>query len=423
MEKVLLISHSGLNTSNNVGKTLSLLFGEFKREELSQLFFNRVFPDSDQCRTWYRISDMQMLKTILGKGRAGSEYRFSDREYDGEGKFYQNSVGRSAVRLLLRDIVWSIGRIDLKSLQKWVKDADPDILFLAPGYSCFIYKIAMKISGMLNIPLVVFWMDDFYHEKPKKYHFIDKARKNSLHKVIRKTIRASSFNYVVSEEMAHCYKKEFGKAFEVLYTPYVGEIKDAQESGNHNKVFLYAGGLRLGRNKILAELGKMVGEKGGRLLVFSDAADPELTLPLKRTKGIIYGGFISQSELKKQIGRCDVIVHVESFDRDFLSQSRFSISTKIPECLASGKLILAVGPKEQASVNYLLRNKAAVVCCDKEELKSRITDIFSEEMDCHAYIKNAKSALCANHEISKISKKIRHRICLIREAYNESPAD
>jgi hypothetical protein len=72
-----------------------------------------------------------------------------------------------------------------------------------------------------------------------------------------------------------------------------------------------------------------------------------------------YMGSLSKDELNEVIREADVLVHVESFDRNSIESTRLSVSTKIPEYLAMGRPVLAVGPPDVASMEFL-RDAA---CC------------------------------------------------------------
>jgi len=61
----------------------------------------------------------------------------------------------------------------------------------------------------------------------------------------------------------------------------------------------------------------------------------------------------------------DVLVHVESFFEEDSARTRLSISTKIPQYMASGKAILAYGPSDLTSLRYINRNRAGVVFTDE----------------------------------------------------------
>ena len=63
----------------------------------------------------------------------------------------------------------------------------------------------------------------------------------------------------------------------------------------------------------------------------------------------------------KKNNEADILLHVESFNEKMKKYTRLSISTKIPEYLASKRLIIAIGPVDIASIEYLKDNKAALI--------------------------------------------------------------
>ena len=59
--KVLIISHTCFSTYNNMGKTFCALFSQFASEELCQLYIYPSYPDVDICRSYYRVTDKEIL--------------------------------------------------------------------------------------------------------------------------------------------------------------------------------------------------------------------------------------------------------------------------------------------------------------------------------------------------------------------------
>ena len=83
---------------------------------------------------------------------------------------------------------------------------------------------------------------------------------------------------------------------------------------------------------------------------------------------IHYRGTYKKDDFFKFTSQSDVLLHVESFDFSIRNYTRFSISTKLPEYLSMGKLILAIGPSDIASMMYLIENKAALIINDVNNL-------------------------------------------------------
>lgn len=408
-KNVLIISHLAINSTNNVGKTLYQLFKGFDKEYLAQLFFNPTLPNVDLCKYWYRITDDEVIKSYYGS-KAGSEYFFDGNQIeDVPSNLYKKSVGKSTSRLLIRDVIWKLARIDWNGLYSWLDKVHPDVLFLAPGYSVFVYRIAVKISKRLNIPIVFFSMDDYYNEKKNTGYIFEFIRRTWLRNHIRSTIKRTNKLLAVCEEMAEDYAKCFSISTDVVYTPYE-DVPTVHCKMNQRKNirFTFAGSLGLNRWKTLMELSEYMKKNDypGEIYVYSSPAYSEEIEKMSACSNIFYKGFISADELSLEIQNTDFILHVESFDKDKLQRTRYSISTKIPECLASGIPFLVIGPKEQASVKYVQKNKAGLVCTNKEEIACVLDKIFKKDIDYDMYIANAKKLLEKNHSYESIQLKL-----------------
>ena len=74
-----------------------------------------------------------------------------------------------------------------------------------------------------------------------------------------------------------------------------------------------------------------------------------------------YRGSLPAEELRAKMREYDVLVHAEAFDAKSAHATRLSVSTKIPEYLASGVPVLAVGPEQAASIRYIRDARAGAV--------------------------------------------------------------
>lgn len=418
INRVLIISHLCINDTNNVGKTLWSLFYKFHPDELMNLFFNPILPNNNKCHTWFKITDNDILKSYFLK-KAGNECSSgdTDNEYRKISSFIKQ-VNKTSLKLILRDLIWKFGRISDYRLTKWIDNNKPKVIFFAAGYSCFAYRIALKISNKFSIPLYTFLMDDYYHEVKNK-SLIERVRKKWLKRYIYKTIKESSKVFACSEEMAKAYQLEFDKPISVLYTPYI-DNNNAQEKANNQQSrqcisepvkslkFIYAGSLGLKRWEILLKIGKYLKTNypTSTLEVYASSAYKNEIDHLKKCKNIFYKGFVNSKELSQRISESDVVLHVESFNEEVYIRTRYSISTKIPECLASGKMFLAIGPRGQAGLEYLKRNNAAVVCNDENELGNSI-DLVHKTKEYSIFINNAQFLLKTNHN-PEMSYKLLH---------------
>ena len=94
---------------------------------------------------------------------------------------------------------------------------------------------------------------------------------------------------------------------------------------------------------------------------------------------------------------------------------RYSLSTKIADCLASGTGLLAYGPAEAASMDYLIRNEAAFAATAREELPEVLNRLFTDEEEYRRITGNAKALARRNHTPEMTRETIRKTLAKAAE--------
>ena len=94
---------------------------------------------------------------------------------------------------------------------------------------------------------------------------------------------------------------------------------------------------------------------------------------------------VSQSEVIDLQNNADVLIHAEAFDRYNKSLVRCAISTKIMDYLSVGRCILAIGPSDISSIEYLSDYDLALIASDKKALKQVIGLIKNDTSILHRY--------------------------------------
>ena len=149
-------------------------------------------------------------------------------------------------------------------------------------------------------------------------------------------------------------------------------------------VMVYAGGLHYNRWKVLAEVANALKEinASGKAQCFlkiysSQKISPEITKQLTVENAAAFMGGASASAIADIYAAADVLLHVESFDKKAIAATKYSFSTKIPEYLSAGKCVLAVGPAEVASIQYLTEFACAVT--DEQTLPEALMTIIGDD--------------------------------------------
>lgn len=409
-KKILIISHNSFSKTNNMGKTLSGLFGGFEKSNLAQLFFHVAGSDVDMCKTSYNITDKDILKSIFtfktyGKIIEGIKELKDDPDKLTE-KVYQFGQKRTASKHLARDIIWKLGRWKSKKLFVWIEEFKPDVIFYASGYAMFSYNIALFLSRKYKIPLITYFCDDYYdYNYSDTNSLVAQIRIKLFREKVKEIINESAKLIFISESMMKKYKELFNKEGIVIMTPYTFCDEEKKATGNILRL-VYVGSVMSNRWKTLIKIGTTLEKINTdklkiKLDIYSQVADEDIISKLSIGKSMEYKGVASSDQVKLIYSNADILLHIESFLDSDIIRVKHSISTKIADYLASSRVILAVGPPDIASIQYLEENNAAYVINDEEEILKKLEKYFINNKIEDEIINNAYRTAQNNHNPQK----------------------
>lgn len=418
--RVLIVSHNVLAKNTSMGKTLNTYFGGWDRDAIAQLYFHSEVPTNPLCENYFRYTDMDALKSILHRHRKGTVLKAGDlrpeRTDAADTGNLQNVYNYGRKRLpaiyLARDTVWKLSGWIHSGVCEWVEAFRPEVIFFASGDYVFPYRIIQTLVKRLEIPYVVCCFDDYYLCNRNEGKFLGRFRQNLYMRTVRKTLEGAARILTVNDAMADSYSKAFGRKCGVLYT--AAEMpEDPDETDTAGKAGIaYLGGLGLGRERQLTEIADAMREcrENGipeKLDVYSAETDPEILGRLQANPGIRFHGQVSADRVAGIMRKNRAVIHTESFDPRIREIVRFSLSTKIADSLASGTCLLAYGPAEAASVDYLIRNRAAFTATSPEELRQVLPRVFTDEDEYRRIASNSRELARKNHDSRKIREYMR----------------
>lgn len=417
--KVLIISHVPLTTRNNMGKTLLSLFSEFENDELCQMYIYPTVPDVDCCSSYYRVTDKDALKNLLF-GEPGGEIApkligetSTLFEEPKDEKIYRNRKNKSALRRLLRDVLWKLTKWNNSRLKSWLDREKPDCIFVAPGVAKFLYDFALQISKDRSIPIVSYVCDEYYFVE-KTESAIERLRITLLQSKIRQLMHASDRLVVISEELRSAYSKEFGVEAETLMTGAGVPIRSNPKASSMPQDIRYFGNIRCNRFVSLREIGKeldAINQELGtnyRLRIYTAEKDPGILDTFKEINSVEICGFLTGKAFQEAFESSSLLLHAEAFDDKSVDFVQHSVSTKIADSLASGIPLLAYGPKHISSMQHLMRNACAFLATGREELREVILTAFTDTSMGNFLAKNGLEAARKYHDGKKVSLRLKH---------------
>lgn len=389
--RVLIVSHNPLSDTQNNGKTLSVFFEGWPKESLAQLYFTLDEPSFTLCDRFYRITDLDMLKRAAGRpntaGVVVQEDTGPDRQLKSE--LHRNPLynlvrkiflARFPAAMIARSLFWRKKWWKTSDLGSWLDDFCPDVVFFQSSGATFAFDVVEEICAHHRIPLVMETTDDYVTPDGSlsPFSWIHYRR---MQRVYQRAVNRSHCVIAIGEKMAKEYRQRFGGNFDMaMNSVSPGSLTDS-EPASDPMVLMYAGNVGLNRWKVLHSIGEALEECArthgvdARLDVYSiDVPEPKILEALNIPGRLQFCGKLVGDELDQRRSEATMLVHVESFDKKNRHVTRLSISTKIPEYFAVGRPILAVGPADVASIEYVREHQAGCV------ISSAQVSVLAEEL-------------------------------------------
>ena len=415
--KILVISNNPFSKTNNNGKTLASFFKNPKFE-VSQLYFSDEKPTDNYYKNFYKISDRDILNKFLKKQKTPDN---TNNNLEVNSK--KINVKKNNFNRLIREVLWKLTKWKSENLINWLDIIEPDIIFFCAGDSIFAYRIYEFIFNKYNSKSIVYVTDDYILPR-KTLNIAWWVRRNLIFRNMKNTLNKSDLFIVISEQMRTVYKEIFGKDSMIMTN--ATKINKLEDLDNESDVlnFVYAGGLNFNRYKTLSLISDAISKNNANndrkayLKIFSGTTlDDEQLKQIEKSEASKFYGFLNEKQLEVELNKADVLVHVESFDKNIVESTRLSVSTKISEYISLSKPILAVGPGNIASMEYLSDCSLCVTNEDNiyNDIKRLINnnDLFLKITD---KVTKKKLSLKKNDPIKKLHENI---IVLYKESLGE----
>ena len=175
---------------------------------------------------------------------------------------------------------------------------------------------------------------------------------------------------------------------------------------NNGFVASYLGNLGVGRHEGLIEIANTLQKISPDyfLDVYGKIPNDTVKTAFDNCVGIRYHGVIPYDEVIRVMENSDLLVHTESFSEFYKEDLKFAFSTKIADCLASGRCFLLYSPDNMASFKYLDGNRLAYTVSSKGELENTLKNIIDSSENRQRYISNAIKAADEKHNSEKNGK-------------------
>ena len=405
--KILFISMSPIQKGVSIGNTFLNVFEDFPDVQFFSVYTKNGYPDSSIERA-FQITDKQLLKRLLHRtktvGRTVPE-RDGQENAPAEDKMVTFARKKRYIPMFwAQSLLWLPPYWKSEALHTFLDEVQPDLLFTILSDSVPLNKLIWHIQGYLQKPLVVYAWDNNYTLQlglTSPLVFLNRCINRHY---MRKTVQKAEQLYVISEIQKQDYEKAFGVSCKIL-------TKSADFSGeppvktqyNSPLQLVFTGNIGTNRWKslaIIAEALEQINQNGVRAQLRIYTATPltaKMEKALKKGDSSFIMGSVPANEVPKIQEAADILVHVEALDLKNRLAVRQSFSTKLVDYFKAARPILAVGPREVASIDHLIRDDCALTGETVEEVRSALESVLENRGKLDELSKKAYACGKRNH--------------------------
>ncbi len=248
----------------------------------------------------------------------------------------------------------------IEAIRAWGPEA---IYYRLPDRWPAFNALAEAAIEATDAPLIVHLMDDM--ERRTHRTLPDQASAFTTH--LRAMLERATRRLAIGASMAEAFEARYGCGFEVL--AHGVEPAPPMPAGHHDRrVLRYFGNLDKevsgGSVHRLAEAVEGLPEAlNVHFEVFAPAAYHE-AFTSSRLKRTVIAGQLEEEEFRGALARADLLVLAYNFDGTSLDYVRYSIANKLGDYLGAGRPILALGPRGQATIDWLAATDGALMLHD-----------------------------------------------------------
>lgn len=424
LPKVLAISLSTWRKDSGI-HTQTDLFKFWESEQVAQIYLKSDLPNTPVCTRFFQIAENAIIKSVINRKPVGREVQ-NGAELDekqqkaaaAERKLYAKAhKEKSWFFTCVRELVWACANWKTKALDEFVKDVNADVYFVPIYPVAYTGWLQWYIIKKYHKPYVCYLADDNYSYQPCGKNPWAWVHRWLLRRIVRKLATNCTEMFTITRTEGVETDRDFG-THSVVLTKGIDYSKLTFDNRRpHTPIkMVYTGNLLIGRAASLVEISKALAKinKDG-LKVTLDIYTPTM-LDHETTKMLNINGCTKHAPVpKEQVAQiqkdADIVVFVESLEKEHRYDARLSFSTKLTDYFASGKCIFAIGDKIIAPIQYLEEYDCAVVSTNYSEVERQLRKLIDNPEQITEYGRKSFETGRMNHEENKVKKIFVDTLC------------
>lgn len=416
LPKVLVVNINVWQDSSAI-RTMPEIFACWQKDRVAQIYTRAGLPDTKVCDEFLQINENSVIKSILKRklvtarrvSNTPQEKGKADAELAKEKQRYKLAAkGYSPLLALCRDLVWAVGKWKSKELDEFLEDVNPDVLFMPIYPVVYMSRIHRYIIKKTGKPVVCYLADDNFSYKVCGKNIFARIHRMWLRKVNIPLIKNCDKLFVIAPKTQEECKAVFGKDSELLTKAIdFSKVEFKEKKAELPLKMVYTGKLIIGRDKALMHIAEAVARINSEGIkinfeVYAPGTPDEKFLKVFEGKGCKFMGSVSKEEADAVQDKADILVFAESLDKKHYNAARLSFSTKITDYFKNGKCIFALGSKEIAPMEYLIKEDAAVAVTDYGDIEESLRKLCLSPGLVEEYSKKAYDCGKKNHDSEKV---------------------
>lgn len=417
LPKILSVSLSTWRKDSGV-HTQTDLFKFWEPDRVAQIYTKSDLPDTPVCNSFFQISENAIIKSVFTRKRVGKRVEntadFNEivqKAVDAEQKLYAKAhVKKSWFLTLAREIVWFLGVWKTKELKRFIREEDPDVYFIPIYPVVYMGKLQQYILKKHPKPYVCYLADDNYSYKACGKNVFAYIHRFWLRRVVKKLAKNCNEMFTITETEARDTDNLFGTKSLILTKGINYDNLEFKEKEISTPIkMVYTGKLVIGRAESLVAISralKNINKDGLKMTleIYSPDVLDDRTMKHLNSNGCTFRGVVPKKEVEKIQEDADIVVFVESLEKEYRYAARLSFSTKLTDYFKSGKCIFAIGDKNIAPIEYLRDNDAAIIVNRYKEIEGTLSLLAYNPKLIKEYGKKAFECGRRNHSEEKIKE-------------------
>ena len=285
-------------------------------------------------------------------------------------QIWQANSGSNGFRALTLDNDGSCFALSGDDVLNICRNFAPEAVYVRPTDAVSL-EMAERVIETLGVPYAVHIMDDW----PDRLRMTNSDQFLILDRSLKNLLSRASIRWSICKKMSLAYSERYGVNFESLANGVeINHFSSAKKEMKRPFIVRYMGGLANDMSfDSVFEIAQVISQLYREIEIEFHIHTMDWYRRAAETAAVgLNGVYISElvpwSQYYNAMSSSDTLVIAYNFDETSVNYTKFSLANKMPECLASGVPLLAYGPSDVATIEYLEKTSCSCVVNQRNPL-------------------------------------------------------